>query len=141
MADWGIDRQWLVKSGDNRRTTSTSQLPGLGVSCILGAAGLGKTYELDSLARSLQEAGTCVVQRRLVDLSVDLSGRSLRDGLRELSDELRNHPPDTVLLLDALDEAMIPIRRIGFIVSEWVQRDLSDIRPTLLIACRSAVWP
>lgn len=141
VADWGIERQWLVKCGDDRRITPTSQLPDLGVSCLLGAAGLGKTYELEALARNLQEAGTSVVQRRLVDLSIDLSGPSLREGLSELSGELRNYPPDTVLLLDALDEAMIPIRRIGYIISEWIQRDLSDIRPTLLIACRSAVWP
>ncbi|QDS89075.1 hypothetical protein EC9_32720 [Rosistilla ulvae] len=141
MADWGIERQWLVKRGEDRYTTSTEQLLDLGVCCILGAAGLGKTHELNSLAKSLQESGACVVQRRLVDLSIDLSGPSLRDGLKELSEELRGSPSDTVLMLDALDEAMIPIRRIDLIVSEWIKRDLSDIRRTLLIACRSTVWP
>ena len=138
MADWGIERLWRLKSDDGEREVSTSELVGFGACGLLGAAGLGKTYELTSLQESLVRDGVTVLKKRFVKIGPGLTAESLHRGLMNLSNEMDS---DTVLLLDALDEAMIPIRMIGTVVAGWIRSELRDSRPSLLISCRSAVWP
>ncbi len=138
MTDWGIERLWELKSDEGERKVSTSELVGFGACGLLGAAGLGKTYELTSLQESLVRDGVNVLKKRFVEIGPGLTAESLRRGLTDLSNDLDS---GTVLLLDALDEAMIPIRMIGTVVADWIRSELRVIRPSLLISCRSAVWP
>lgn len=138
MADWGIDRCWLLTEETGESEVGTLDLSKYQACGLLGTAGLGKSYELDRLAELLRNDGKRVLKRRFVEIGFDETGESLRTGLSKLSAGL---DANSVLLLDALDEAKIRIRRIGVVVADWIENDLKDIKPALFISCRSAVWP
>jgi hypothetical protein len=103
---------------------------------MLGAAGLGKTYELAYLAGLDRERALDVRIERLAVLGQTPDGLAsqlvlLAEGATE----------NTVLYLDALDEVMVPVKTTGLIVARWVRDTLAGNKPKLRISCRSAVWP
>lgn len=112
MVDWGIERNCVGRDDNDRREFVTRELLGFKACGLLGAAGLGKTYKLDSLLKILTQNGVPGVMKRFVEVSLDLTGQSLHTGLTDLSNKLREGAAHSVVLLDALDEAMIP-RRAG----------------------------
>lgn len=134
---WQLDRRWLILRHDSDPEEScTSALSIYRSVVLLGAAGAGKTVEAKRLAESERAAGRDVRECRLAEHS----GSS--DELSHRLDELASGASDnTVLYLDALDEAMIPLRRAGLIIRNWIDRTLLQSGAALRITCRSAVWP
>jgi hypothetical protein len=58
--------------------------------------------------------------------------------LATIASKLRKN---SAIYLDALDEAMVPVRTTSIIVAAWIREHLKRKRPRLRISCRSAVWP
>ena len=112
-----------------------SELTDFPVICLLGAAGLGKTHELSVVANLERAKQKRVVFASLGALATDATG--LRLEIETLS---INAGMDTVLILDSLDEAMVPVPYVGNVLSNWIGRSLGG-KPSLRIACRSTVWP
>ena len=104
--------------------------------CFLGSAGLGKTYELAELARHEREDGADVRLERLAMHAT--SPERLQSRLETLASGATER---TAIYLDALDEAMVPLRMASLVLAGWIRTDLATSRPTLRISCRSAVWP
>lgn len=103
---------------------------------LLGPAGAGKTFEAKRLAEQERVAGCDVRECRLAKYAgsaEELSGR-----LDALAHRAGKH---TVLYLDALDEAMILLRRAWLTIRDWIDRRLLESGAALRITCRSAVWP
>lgn len=138
MTDWGIERLWKLKRSNGEQDITTRGLLSCGACALLGSAGQGKTHELEVLRKSLADRDIPAIEKRFVEIGPDLTAASLRSGLSEI---LGGLIPGQVLLLDALDEAMVSVRMIATIVSDWIREDLASNRPHLLISCRSAVWP
>lgn len=137
MNRWPIERSWLILEDDGgREQRKTSALGSCRACTLLGAAGLGKTYELRYLAALDRERGLDVRIERLASLGQTADGLEAR-----LKRFAKGAAESTVLYLDALDEVMVPVRTTGLIVERWIRDTLSRIRPTLRISCRSAVWP
>lgn len=137
MTRWPIERSWLVLGDEgSREQHRTSALRTYSACMLLGAAGLGKTYELRYLASLDREQGLDVRLERLASLGQ--TADSLEARLKRLADGATE---STVFYLDALDEVMVPVRTTGLIVERWIRDTLSAVRPLLRISCRSAVWP
>lgn len=103
---------------------------------MLGAAGLGKTFEQAYLAELDRAKGLDVIADRLAVLGQ--TPESLRARLDSLASAATTN---TALYLDALDEVMVPVRTAGLIVQRWISDKLGSVRPRLRLSCRSAVWP
>jgi hypothetical protein len=100
-----------------------------------GAGGLGKTYELRFLADVERAAAVDVKFHRLALYA----GTTLE--LRTWLDRLASRATaETLLCLDALDEAMAREPMAGQALAEWI-RDLPEISPRIWVTCRSAVFP
>ncbi len=103
---------------------------------MLGAAGLGKTYEVSYLAELDRKRGLDVRLARLASLGV--TSEALTSQLRMLATDAT---PTSVIYLDALDEVMVPVKTTGLIIGSWIRDRLAENKPALRISCRSAVWP
>ncbi len=103
---------------------------------MLGAAGLGKTFEQVYLSELERTEGLDVIADRLAVLGQTPDGLAAR--LYSLTTAATSN---TALYLDALDEVMVPVRTAGLIIQRWVAEKLSSVRPRLRLSCRSAVWP
>ncbi|MGD9789021.1 MAG: NACHT domain-containing NTPase [Phycisphaerales bacterium] len=137
MERWPFERSWHVFRGDDQRETCRTMGLREFHSCVLlGAAGMGKTFEMQNLAAEDRRQGLDVRFERLAALGPTADG--LHSSLNRLSQCATG---STVFYLDALDEVMVPVRTTGLIVSRWIRETLSVARPTLRISCRSAVWP
>lgn len=137
MARWPITRRWQVVSRTEARSdVPTTELQNWRACCLLGAAGLGKTYELKVLSDAYAVAGMEVRKERLALLGA--SPEALAEKLRSVS---RGATDRTVILLDALDEIMVPVKQAAIVVASWAKDELAAARPTVRISCRSAVWP
>jgi hypothetical protein len=102
----------------------------------VGAAGLGKTYELRYMAELEKQAGRMVQFVRLAELA------QTTDGLRSKLNSIAAIATDgSAIYLDALDELMIPVRQSALILQTWIKDVLITQKPFLRISCRSAVWP
>lgn len=133
---WPIDRSWLLRnSEENLKVVNTQELADYRVACLLGAAGLGKTYEINHLlAVDKSDGYTCTHY----DLGKNCStGEALQQLLNSIP-----HIADAkyTIFLDSLDEVMIPVTTASNIISNWIEKQLVH-KPRLRIACRSAVWP
>lgn len=103
---------------------------------MLGAAGLGKSFEQSYLAELDRADGLDVVADRLAVLG------QTADGLATRLDTLAaSASANTALFLDALDEVMVPVRTAGLIVQRWIMDRVAATRPRLRLSCRTAVWP
>lgn len=134
---WQLDRSWRITTPNGGTVYETT----LGLAkyrslVLLGAAGAGKTVELERLADHERAAGLDVRRRRLAEFagSADELRRDL-DGLVDGAAE------GTAIYLDALDEALIPLKRAGLVVKGWIEEAVAGSGARLRITCRSAVWP
>src|SRR5256885_420694 len=121
MERWPIDRTWLT-SGENgnRESVATSDLLRAQSCCMLGTAGSGKTIEMLVL-KDLEAKTKKVTYKRLVEIGTDATG--LRTGLEQLSSEATSQ---SAIYLDALDEAVVPVRTAGLIVANWIRQRLKN---------------
>lgn len=136
-ARWPIERRWSVRLPNRDvQPITTVELEESPVGVLLGPAGSGKSVEIDLLARAANECNRHVLHRRFVECGT--SEDSLRSSLERLAAEATQH---TLILLDALDEVLIPIGAAGLVIARWVRDHLTRQKPAICIACRSAVWP
>ncbi len=134
---WPIERSWVVlTSKDVRVQVPSSALLNYRACGMLGAAGLGKTYELEYLADLDRQRGLDVRLKRLVVLGQTVDGLAT-----QLDNLVAGATEDSVIYLDALDEVMIPVKTAGLAIQSWIRDKLPERRPALRISCRSAVWP
>ena len=97
---------------------------------------MGKTIEAKHLAEYERSLGRTTRECRLAeyaDTSSDLAGH-----LAGLS---QGAGPETSIYLDALDEAMIPLKTSAVHVARWIEDCVNGTGSRVRIACRSAVWP
>ena len=108
-ARWPVERQWSLLSPKGEVTTVTNDgLIDFRACALLGSAGLGKSFEMASIASAAQEQHRPVVFRRLVELG--LSQERLESQLNRIAERATE---DSLILLDALDEVMVPLRTQG----------------------------
>lgn len=137
MDRWKIMRHWSINDGSGaRKQIDTSGLADYRACALLGAAGLGKTCELRFLSQIEANRGFDVRFKRLAFTAT--SAEKLQASLQSL---LSGATEKTVIYLDALDEAMIPLRTIAIDLISWIEQDLKNTSARIRISCRSAVWP
>jgi hypothetical protein len=136
MIAWPLVRRWTLLRGSVREDVTTPDLAEYPACCLLGGAGLGKTYELATLADLERRTGHEVRIDRLASLAQ--TAESLESRLNRVSTNATNA---TVIYLDALDEVMVPVRAAGTIVTAWIRESLKGRGIRLRISCRSAVFP
>lgn len=133
---WPINRRWAVLRDDQDVDVTTLEFADSKATIMLGAAGLGKTFELNRLAQYEQELGRDVKRCRLAEHS------GSRDELHgHLSSLSATANANTSIFLDALDESRVPLPRAGLVVAGWIGSSLVGTGARLRITCRSAVWP
>lgn len=136
-ARWPIERHWTLLSSKGEVTTVTNDgLKDFRACGLLGSAGLGKSFEMASMASAAQTERRPIVFRRLAELG--LSQERLESQLNRIADRATE---DSLILLDALDEVMVPLRTAALTIERWVLESLNEKRPQVRISCRSAVWP
>jgi hypothetical protein len=133
---WPITRTWIVRAKNRERdTATTAELAGLPVCFLLGAAGLGKTYETERLTDIDRADGRTPSVVRLAELAQSATELETRlDGLS------KRVTAGSVIYLDALDELMLPVPRAAVVLGKWI-RESFPVGAWLRISCRSAVWP
>ena len=134
---WPIERTWRVHTETGLHEDLTTQdLVGKPVCCLLGAAGIGKTFELRLLESLERESGVEVRFVRLAEIasSADRMAQKLEALVSNVGSQL-------AIYVDAVDEAMIPVSTAAQVLAEWIRDKLRDIRPLLRISCRSTIWP
>ena len=103
---------------------------------LLGAAGLGKTFEIEHLAKFEEAAGREIRKARLAHLAQSADALVARlDALA--ADATAN----TAIYLDALDEVMVPVRQAGRVVAVWLRGAVRQSGALVRISCRSAIFP
>src|SRR4051794_23874864 len=109
---WPITRTWVVRAKDRERdTATTTELASLPVCFLLGAAGLGKTYETVRLVHIDRADGRMPTFIRLAELAQ--SAIEFETRLDGLSKRLT---AGGVIYLDALDEIMLPVPRAAVVL-------------------------
>lgn len=137
MIRWGIERSWTVVTAKGaRERVKSTELREHRACALLGAAGLGKTFELEHLASLDKADGLDVRSERLASLGQ--TPESLENRLKHWAQGVTER---TVFYLDALDEVMVPVRTAAFIIDRWIRESFATVKPFLRISCRSAVWP
>jgi hypothetical protein len=121
MRRWPIERSWEITSGKGvRQKARSSKLAEYRACGMLGAAGLGKTWEMSRLATLDRQGGLDVRIERLAVLGQTPGG--LKSQLEVLASGAGEK---TVLYLDALDEVMVPVKTAGLIIQRWVLHRLA----------------
>lgn len=137
MARWPIERSWTIRGREGAQEEArSSELLSFRACGMLGAAGLGKTYELAYVAETDRQRGLDVRSERFAVLGQTSDALTSRLGVLATG-----ATESTVIYLDALDEVMVPVRTAALVVERWIRDQLVASRPTLRISCRSAVWP
>ena len=96
-AEWPIKRRWAIHVPSQAGQLTTEELIEFPAVCLLGAAGLGKTHEMNLVEQLEKTAGHQVVSISLAAIASD-SG-DLRSELERLASQA---PEDTVWVLDSL---------------------------------------
>ena len=110
---WEITRRWLILSSEGEPDYRTTQdLIDFDSLTLLGSAGIGKTVEAKRLAAHERSFGIDVRERRLAEHSG--SSDELKSFLAKFSE---GADAQTSLHLDALDEAMMSVKRSGLVLS------------------------
>ncbi len=134
---WELDRRWSIRGSESEPSFYlTEELADRRCLVLLGAAGMGKTFEANRLARIDAEAGKSVQSCRLAEYS-----GSSADFSRYLSLLNDRVVPGSVIYLDALDEAMMPLPGASLTLRVWIEELLATTDAFIRITCRSAVWP
>jgi hypothetical protein len=135
MTRWPIARKWTVTT-DGAIDAETAELAKYSACVLLGAGGLGKTFEIEHLAGLELSAGRDVRKARLVDLAVSA------DLLASRLDALASGATAaTTIFLDALDEVMVPVKQAGKLVAAWLRTVVRESGASVRISCRSAIFP
>lgn len=136
MTRWPIRRRWTVLTDGTIIDAQTAELSQYRGCALLGAAGLGKTFEIELLAELEQAAGREIRKERLADLAQSA------DVLVSRLDALAaNATASTAIYLDALDEVMVPVRQAGRVVAAWLRGAVRQSGAFVRISCRSAIFP
>ena len=133
---WSIQRVWSATTEDKTEQLCTRELSRFRAVVMLGAAGAGKTTEATQLADQERASGASVHECRLAEFAETTT--ELAEHLAGLS---KGANESTVFYLDALDEAMIPVRRSWLAIKRWVTDELRGTGASIRVTCRSAVWP
>ena len=133
---WNIERVWSATTEDKTEQFSTLELSRFRAVVMLGAGGAGKTTEASRLANQDRASGASVRECRLAEFAE--TSTELAEHLAGLSQGAND---TTAFYLDALDEAMIPVRRCWLAIKRWVTDQLQGTGASIRITCRSAVWP
>lgn len=109
---WPVEREWrLLAGGSSKVWLDADDLRSFRVFAALGAAGLGKTYELKYLADLDRQDGLDVRFERLADREVEIYRRKVSDDLGGTAgsevDVLCTIP--AVGMADAIDPIRIPV--------------------------------
>lgn len=136
MSRWPIHRRWSIIGSEFPQEVTSDQLTQFGGLCLIGAAGLGKTFELEYLVEEERQAGREIRKVRAAELAH--SAEALAQGLNRLA---TTPTAATVIYIDALDEAMVPVRHAGLVVAAWLRDRIRGSGISVRLACRSAVFP
>lgn len=137
MSDWKINRQWRVHVRTQEpQLQSTESLAAYPAVILLGAAGIGKSFELNRLMEADRSAGLEVRSERIVTIA--RTNDALEAGLRKL---VEGATATTAIHLDGLDEAMLSNRQLQLSLEHFISDSLARTQARLRIACRSGVWP
>ncbi|HYE63779.1 MAG TPA: hypothetical protein VD997_17440 [Phycisphaerales bacterium] len=132
---WPLQRRWTnwVEGGiaGTLWTTALSTRP---VAILLGAAGLGKSFEIEQLARAEEAQG-----RRIARVELATAMPFPSDLRAALEKALGEAGPEGAIYIDSLDEALVPLPTAAAIIEGWIKQ--LQTAPFIRIACRSAVWP
>lgn len=134
---WAVTRRWRRLSSDEPESppAATADLAAHDTLALLGSAGSGKTHEARLLMSLERVGGRKVVWRRLAEC-VTTAG----DLERELAGLKASLTDGCSVYLDALDEAMIPVRPAWELVAKWISKECSGRGLKLRVTCRPAVW-
>src|SRR5262245_29332255 len=125
MKRWTVRRRWRLYTKDNAPAEGTTvDLVGWRVCCLLGSAGIGKTFELKLLEELERVYGYEVRYVRLGEVAS--SPDRLTTYLASLAERLTSR---SAVYLDAVDEAMVPVATTSQILADWIQRGLERARP------------
>lgn len=133
---WQLKRRWRQYRENQQAEHKTRDLSQFKCVAMLGAAGSGKTTEAKCLQDFERELGKDVQWCRLAEFSG--SKDELSKKLAQLSDQATQN---TIIYLDALDEAMVPLRSAWLAIKQWLDCSLRDSGASVRITCRSTVWP
>lgn len=134
---WPIDRTWqIIRKGNTPRQLTTLELSEEHRLCLLGSAGLGKTVELERL---IDHERTTSNDVRCVSLGeIAISPDALQTSLAKVAQKATE---STIIYLDALDEAMVPVARTASIMATWIRDHARPSGARIRLTCRAAVWP
>ena len=136
MTRWPVQRKWTVANAGTVVDAETADLARYRGCALLGAAGLGKTFEIEYLAEIERGTGWEIRKERLADRAQSA------DALASRLDMLAvNATATTAIYLDALDEIMVPVSQAGPIVAAWLRKTVRQSGAVVRISCRSAVFP
>ena len=135
---WPVERSWVILGSDGgREQVRSSDLLGYRTYGMLGAAGLGKTYELSHLAGPDRERGLDVRFERLALLGQTPDGLASQLGVL-----VAKVTEKTVVYLDALDEVTVDVRTARFdlrtLDSRQARQQWTNIPGLLSFRCLAA---
>lgn len=119
-----------------RWEAQTSELAASSAVIVLGAAGLGKTFEMRRLEEFETRNGSTTQFERLASFAWDES-----DLERRLASLVESREDPAAIYLDGLDEMLVSVTRASAVIKRWIELSLAEPLPKIRIACRSAVWP
>ncbi|MGF6787374.1 NACHT domain-containing protein [Paraburkholderia sp. 35.1] len=130
-------KHWREFSNPQLRTTAELVYVSP-VTVLLGEPGSGKSFELDWLKKHLETSCDRAVQ--FLDLGRYAQPGTLEAALRRILKDCIDDNAATVLLLDALDECRVNIKRAEAVL-ENVLYDVTPSALRIFIACRTPAWP
>ena len=92
---WSIERRWMQREEPEEVSFPTFKLAEYNAACLLGSAGLGKTWELERLAKHEESLGRNVTHVALGNAAA--SGHALRSVLER---KTANADANTSVFLD-----------------------------------------
>lgn len=137
MTLWNVNRIWKVDTADGETLDlPTVDLARFRCAILLGAAGAGKTTEVQRLADHERASGRAVRECRLAEYA-DTSP-ALEGYLQKLA---AGANAATSFHLDALDEAMMLKRGRWLAIKHWIEQNFQETGASIRVTCRTAVWP
>lgn len=132
-----IDERWPPRFNTNLVPTR-ELLTKSPVTVLLGEPGSGKSFEFNLLRSIAKE------ERKGVVLSLDLGqygdAPTLATALGRMLSQCANSEGEPLLMLDALDECRVNIKRAETVIQE-VLLDAADTNLRLVVSCRTSAWP
>lgn len=108
------------------------------VTVLLGEPGSGKSFEFDKLRSLAAEEGKGVVLS--LDLGLYGDAPTLAMALSRMLSQCTRSEGQPLLMLDALDECRVNIKRAETVIQEALL-EAADPKLRLVISCRTSAWP